>query len=76
MGILTLILSIVGAVVALLSFVPSLAFFKWIGGVIVLAGLIIGILGARGEKRTASLVGLIISAVFLVFAVLRIIGLF
>lgn len=77
MAIVSLVLSIVGAVVALLSFVPGIGFFVWIGGVLVLAGVVLGIVGMGGaEKKGVALVGLIISAVFLVFVVLRLVGLF
>ncbi len=76
MGMLALILSIVGAVVALLAFVPAIDFFKWIGGVILIAGVVIGIIGIGGDKKTVPLIGLIVSAVFLIFDVLRVIGLF
>lgn len=76
MGTITLILSIVGAVVALLSFIQSIAFFEWIGGIIAVAGVVLGILGMRGEQKSIATVGLIISAVVVVFAVLRIVGLF
>ena len=77
MAVLSLILAIVGAVVALLGLIPSIRFFNWIGGIIVLVGLVLGIVGAgQGEKKTAAVVGIIVSAVFLVFAVLRLIGLF
>ncbi len=77
MAVISLILGIVGAVVALLGLIPSIGFFNWIGGIIVLVGLVLGIVGsAQGEKKTVAVVGIIVSAVFLVFAVLRLIGLF
>jgi hypothetical protein len=76
MGIIALIVSIVGAVVALLSFVPSLGFFMWIGGILALAGLVLGLIGAQGEQKSVATVGWIVGAVFVIFAVLRIVGLF
>jgi hypothetical protein len=76
MGIVSLVLGIVGVVVAVLAFVPAIAFFNWIAGVLGLAGVVLGILGMSGEKKGVSTVGLIVSAVVLVFAVLRLIGLF
>ncbi len=76
MGMLALILSIVGAVLALLTFVPALDIFKWIGGVVLIAGVVISIIGVGSDKKTIAVVGLIVSAVFLVFDVLRVIGLF
>jgi len=76
MATVSFILSLVGAVIVLLSFVPSLGFFEWIGGIIALAGVVLGIIGLGGEKKTLSIVGIIVSAVFLILAVLRLIGLF
>ena len=77
MAIFSLILAIVGAVVVLLGFVPSISFFNWIGGIIDLVGLVLGIVGrTQGEKKGVALVAIIVSAVFVVFAVLRLIGLF
>ncbi len=77
MAVVSLILAIVGAVVALLGLIPAIGFFNWIGGIVVLVGLVLGIVGAsQGEKRGVAVVGIIVSAVFLVFAVLRLIGLF
>jgi len=77
MGVFSLILGIVGAVVVLLGLIPSVRFFNWIGGIIALVGVVIGIIGAgQAEKKAVSVVGLIVSAVFLVFSVLRLVGLF
>jgi uncharacterized membrane protein len=77
MAVLSLILAIVGAVVVLLGLIPSIGFFNWIGGIVALIGLVLGIVGAgQGEKRTLAVVGLIVSAVFVVIAVLRLVGLF
>jgi hypothetical protein len=76
MGMVSLVVSIVGVVVAVLGFVPAIGFFTWIAGILGLVGVILGILGMGGEKKSVSTVGLIISAVVLVFAVLRLIGLF
>ncbi len=76
MAAVSLILGIVGAVVVLLGLIPSIRFFNWIGGIIALVGLVLGIVGAGGEKKSLAVVGLIVSAVFVVFAVLRLVGLF
>ncbi len=76
MAAVSLILGIVGAVVVLLGFIPSIRFFNWIGGIIALVGLVLGIVGAGGERKSLAVVGLIVSAVFVVLAVLRLVGLF
>ena len=75
MAILSLILAIVGAIVVLLGFIPSISFFNWIGGIIALVGLVLGFVG-RAEKKTVALIAIIVSAVFVILAVLRLIGLF
>ena len=58
MGVFSLILGIVGAVVVLLGLIPSVRFFNWIGGIIALVGVVIGIIGAgQAEKKAVSVVG-------------------
>jgi hypothetical protein len=76
MGMVSLIVSIVGVVLAVLGFVPAIGFFTWIAGILGLGGVILGIVGMSGDKKSVSTTGLIISAVVLVFAVLRLVGLF
>ncbi len=76
MGIVSLIVAIVGAVVAVLSLIQGIGFFMWIGGIVALVGVVLGIIGLGGEKKGGALPGLIIGAAAVVFAVLRIAGLF
>ena len=77
MALFALILAIVGAVVALLGLIPSIGFFNWIGGIIALVGVVLGIIGrGQAEKKGLALVAIIVGAVFVIFAVLRLIGLF
>ena len=51
MGIASLILSIIGAFVALIGFIPLLGILNWFAGILLVVGLILGILGVALNKK-------------------------
>jgi hypothetical protein len=75
MGVASLVLSIVGAVIALVGFIPFLGILNWFAVALLFIGLVLGILGTvLHKKKGAPIAGLVISVLFLVLAVIRLIA--
>ena len=72
MGVASLVLSIIGAFVALVGFIPFLGILNWFASVLLLIGIILGILGVvLSQKKGTSIAGLVISVLFFALAGFR-----
>jgi len=74
MGNASLILAIIGAIVALVGIIPSLRILNWFAGGLLAIALILGIIGAVvSEKKGTAIAGTAISFIFLIVAILRLV---
>jgi hypothetical protein len=72
MGAAALILSIFGAIVALVGIIPWLHILNWFAGGFLVLAIILGIISAVvSEKKGTAIAGTAISVVFLIVVILR-----
>lgn len=72
MGVASIVFGIIGLFFALIGLIPLLGIVKWIAVPLLVLGLIFGIIGICGKKRSgAAIAGTIICALFLLIGVVR-----
>jgi len=72
MGPAALILSLFGAIVALVGIIPWLHILNWFAGGFLVIAVILGIISAVvSEKKGTAIAGTVISVVFLAIVILR-----
>jgi hypothetical protein len=72
MGAASLILSILGAIIALVGIIPWLHILDWFAGGLLVIAIILGIIGSVvSEKKGTAIAGTAISVVFLIVVILR-----
>ena len=72
MGAASLILSILGAIIALVGIIPWLHILDWFAGGLLVIAIVLGIIGSVvSEKKGTAIAGTAISVVFLIVVILR-----
>ena len=75
MGVASLVLSLIGMFLALIGLIPLLGIVNWFAGFILLIGFILGLIGTIvNKKKGLAIAGLVISFLFLILAVIRLIA--
>jgi hypothetical protein len=72
MGAAALILSILGALLALVGIIPWLHIIDWFAGGLLVIAIILGVVATvASEKKGTAIAGTAVSAVFLIVVILR-----
>jgi hypothetical protein len=72
MGAAALILSILGAILAIVGIIPWLHILNWFAGGLLVIAIILGVIATVvSEKKGTAIAGTVVSAVFLILVVLR-----